>query len=153
MEETDSTPWTGGGETLPEVLSPPAWAAQLHSSAATCLLCPHWNRGSVSPCRPVESDWPRKVHFTPEFLFPLCAALHSYSRKWEEVEVCQELSLEWNETPEVSILCQTGGSAGPSCGALLRGGGGEERHGRGGHLQGFRNHQWHQRAQGYVQHQ
>ncbi len=41
----------------------------------------------------------------------------------------------------LSFLCQTGGGVGPPCGALLRGGGGEERHGRGGHLQDFRDRQ------------
>lgn len=48
MEETDAASWTGGADSVPEVLSPPTRAAQLHSAATARLLCPYWNGGSVS---------------------------------------------------------------------------------------------------------
>lgn len=146
MEEADSTSQPGGVDPVPEVLSPPAGTAQHLSSATARLLCPHWNCGAVSPrlclLNPVSAVWKSsnvvKLKAAARFrvLFPL-----SLVRNWNKgKQKCCKMTLM---NLFLNLVCQTGGSAGSSCGAMLCGGGGEERHGWGGDLQDFRDLQWH----------
>jgi len=103
MEETDATPWPGGGDSLPEVLCPPAWTAECDGSTETRLLRLHWDAGSVSPCcrprlgsRGRRKGWKPKAAVQSWVVFPLKSGIwnststHLYSFKYFHIPVRQE---------------------------------------------------------------